>query len=90
MTDGFLKAFDALPLGTFTGLSQGRRYVVTRQDFSGGNSQKLVAEELGGADYISLNLYRLSSGRRLKPCEMPEEKVVKFVLSLRPEETGGS
>ena len=85
-----LKAFDALPLRTFTGLSQGRRYVVTRQDFTGGSSQKLVAEELGGADYISLNLYRLSSGSRLKPCEMPEEKVVEFVLSLRPVEQGGS
>ncbi|WP_306112697.1 MULTISPECIES: hypothetical protein [unclassified Roseovarius] len=85
MTDTFLQAFDALPLGTFTGISNGRRYIVTRQDFSDGNSQKLVAEELGGADYISLNLYRLTSGSRLKPCEMPEEKVVEFVLSLKPE-----
>ena len=59
--------------------------MVTRQDFSDGNSQKLVAEELGGSDYISLNLYRLTSGTRLKPCEMPEAKVVDFVLNLRPD-----
>ncbi len=58
--------------------------MVTRQDFSGGNSQKLVAEELGGTDYISLNLYRLTSGTRLKPCEMPEAKVIEFVLDLDP------
>ena len=86
MTDTFLQAFDALPLGTFTGISNGRRYIVTTDRISlNGNSQKLVAEELGGADYISLNLYRLTSGSRLKPCEMPEEKVVEFVLSLKPE-----
>lgn len=59
--------------------------MVTRQDFSDGNSQKLVAEELGGSDYISLNLYRLTSGTRLKPCEMPEAKVVDFVLNFRPD-----
>ena len=85
MTDAFLTAFDALPYGTFTGHSQGRRYIVTRQDFSGGNNQKLIAEELGGTDYISLNLYRLASGARLKPCEMPHEKVITFVLNLIPD-----
>ena len=85
MSEAFLAAFDALPLGTFTGRAEGRRYVVTRQDFSGGKAQKLVAHERGGADYISLNLYRLASGARLKPCEMPEEKVVRFVLALMPD-----
>jgi len=80
----FLKAWDALPLGTFQGVAKGRRYVVTRSDFSDGAAQKLVAEELGGSDYISANLYRLGSGARLKPCEMQEEKVVAFVLDLAP------
>jgi hypothetical protein len=82
VTSDFLMAFDALPLGTFTGIYQARRYVATRSDFSNGAAQKLVAEELGGTDYISLNLYRLASGARLKPCEMPEQKVVDFVLGL--------
>lgn len=82
MNDAFLAAFDALPLGSFTGRYDGRRYHAVRQDFSNGQSQKLVAHELGGADYISLNLYRLHTGARLKPCEMPEEKVVRFVLGL--------
>ncbi|MEL7257066.1 MAG: hypothetical protein AAFN80_04390 [Pseudomonadota bacterium] len=77
----FLDAFDALPEGAFTGQSQGRRYVVVRQ--VSGAVQKLVAEELGGSDYISLNLYRLASGALLKPCEMPEQKVVDFVLELK-------
>ena len=46
---------------------------------------KLVAEELGGPDYISLNHYALRSGARLKPCEMPEAKVRAFVLNLIPD-----
>ncbi|MFX0541838.1 hypothetical protein ACEWPM_008895 [Roseovarius sp. S4756] len=79
----FLEAWDALPLGTFQRVAEGRRYVVTRSDFSGGAAQKLVAEELGGNDYISMNVYRLASGPLLKPCEMPEGKVVRFVLALR-------
>lgn len=85
MTPAFLAAFDALPHGHFTGWAEGLRYAVTRQDFAGGRSQKLVAREMGGPDYISLNLYRLAAGARLKPCEMPEAKVVRFVQSLRPE-----
>lgn len=79
----FLNAFDALPFGTFTGTSHGRRYVVVKSGFSGGASQQLVAEELGGTDYISLNLYRTRSGALLRPCEMPEAKVIGFVLDLR-------
>ncbi len=85
MIEAFLAAFDALPQGSFTGTAHGRRYVVTRSGFSGDKAQKLVAEELGGADYISLNLYRLASGARLKPCEMPAQKVVDFVLALQPD-----
>ena len=85
MNEEFLMAFDRLPLGTFTGSAHGRRYVVTRQEYSDGNSHKLVAEELGDTDYISLNLYRLKSGVLLKPCEMPAVKVVEFVLDLVPD-----
>ena len=81
----FLAAWDALPPGTFRGAAHGRRYVVTRSDHAGGTAQKLVAEELGGADYISANLYRLRAGARLKPCEMPEAKVTAFVLALVPD-----
>ncbi len=78
----FLAAFDALPPGSFTGTAEGRRYRVSRQDMADGKAQKLVAHELGGKDYISLNLYRLASGARLKPCEMPEQKVIRVVLAL--------
>ena len=84
MIDAFLAAFDALPSRSFEGMYNGKRYSVLREDFSGGKSQKLVAHELGGTDYISMNLYRLQTGARLKPCEMPEDKVVAFVMGVTP------
>jgi hypothetical protein len=50
-----------------------------------GREIKLYAEELGGTDLVRFNLYRLSDDQaRLKPCEMPEEKVVDFVLGYEP------
>ena len=79
----FLSAFDALPEGGFDGLFAGKHYGVTKSGFADGRSQKLVAHEHGGRGYISLNVYRLSSGARLYPCEMPLEKVVEFVLAVR-------
>lgn len=66
-------------------MAEGRRYVVTKSCFAQARSWKLVAEELGGPDYISLNLYRTAKGGQLRPCEMPEAKVIRFVLALVPE-----
>jgi len=40
---------------------------VTRRTYAKGRSHELVARELGSADYISMNLYDLQSGARLKP-----------------------
>ncbi len=78
----FLKAFHALPVGTHKGRFTGKRYVFSKTAFNTGKSWKLVAEELGGTDYISLNLYDLARGPRLYPCEMPTEKVMAFVCGL--------
>lgn len=81
--DPFLQAFDALPKGTFYGRAFGNRYRVVRR--VSGARQSMVAEELGGRDFISFNLYRLRSGARVKPCEMPSDKVIGFTLALVPE-----
>ena len=84
--DAFLTAFDALPTGGYGGTYQGKRYRITKTIMATGRSQKLEAEELGGNDYISFNLYRLTDGTSLlKPCEMPEDKVVTFVLNVTPD-----
>ncbi|MEM0948766.1 MAG: hypothetical protein AAGK37_15305 [Pseudomonadota bacterium] len=82
----FLAAFDALPFGGYGATFRGRRYRVVKAQVGSARSQKLEAEELGGNDYVSLNLYRLSSGHALlKPCEMPEAKVRDFVLGVAPD-----
>lgn len=79
----FVSAFDALPEGGYGGTFQGKRYRITKTVMATGRSQKLEAEELGGNDYVSFNLYRLADGAALlKPCEMPEAKVVAFVLGV--------
>ena len=84
--DAFLPAFFDIPIGTSTGWYNGRRYIICRTELAGGKSQKLVAQELGGQDYISLNLYLTSnSGAVLRPCEMPVQKVVNFVTAFEPE-----
>lgn len=76
------EVLNRLPLGTFRGRSQGKDWIVSRSLFAGGASEKLVARALDGSDYISLNLYRLTSGARLKPCEMPAAKVAAFIADL--------
>jgi len=75
-----------LPLGYFTARYDERRYGVSRSIHAGGRSMKLYAEELGGADRISLNIFAPPSGPpALKPCEMPLDKVTAFVLRAVPE-----
>jgi len=82
-TPEFLAAFDALPVGAYGASYQGRRYRVTKTSLVTGRSQKLEAEELGGTDYISFNLYRLADGAALlKPCEMEAAEVIAFVQEM--------
>lgn len=79
----FVAAFDRLPVGAYGGTYNGKRYRLIKAVMASGRSQKLEAEELGGNDYISFNLYRLASGESLlKPCEMPAEKVIDFVQNV--------
>lgn len=82
---GVEAALLALPTGVFRGQTGNGRYVVSKTLFNAGKSIKLVAEELGGDDYISLNFYRLHKGARLYPCEMSAQKVSDFILNLRPQ-----
>lgn len=71
--------------GTTYGRFNGRRY---RVHVSRPIEQvvKLYAEELGGNDIISFNLYALrDSGDALKPCEMSSSKVFQFVLGFESD-----
>lgn len=80
-----IAAFQALPAGTHIGKYQGARYVFSKTSFANGKSWKLVAEQLDGTDYVSLNLYALQDRTVIRPCEMSLSKVCDFILGLRPE-----
>lgn len=87
----FLDKFFALPRGTSFGGLGTARYVATISASDDGRRYKFYAEELGGSEHISFNLYRLDSGPPLlKPCEMPEEKVIDFVLNYHPDPEVGT
>ncbi|MEH3158570.1 MAG: hypothetical protein PGN08_06265 [Sphingomonas taxi] len=83
----FLDALAAMPKGYLEGDADGRRYGATVTRSPDGRRQWLYAEELGGEDRISFNLYLLESGPALRPCEMPAKKVIAFVLAFRPNPT---
>ena len=57
----------------------GRRWSLTRTDRAGGRSVSLLAEQLGGPDVVSANVYRTAGGALLRPCEMPDAKVLAFL-----------
>lgn len=57
-----------------------RRYLLTKSTKLEGALIKLYAHELGGRNFISLNYY--TNKQLLKPCEMPAEKVISFILNM--------
>lgn len=73
------KLIEILPHGTSEAIVNNKKYLITRKDFNGGKSSKVYAEELGGKDFISFNLYLTSNGEQFKPCEMPPRKVIDFL-----------
>lgn len=76
----------AIPSGYGEGVYEGRRYGVTVHRSRDEKRTNLFARALTGGDVISFNLYRLRSGEDvLRPCEMPAEKVVAFVLGYVPD-----
>jgi hypothetical protein len=90
MSDGDLATFaaglDRITDGYGEGWYDERRYGVTLDASPDRRRRWLFAEELGGTDRISFNLYALTGGRlALRPCEMPAAKVIDFVLRYRPE-----
>ena len=80
-------------VGASRGTSLGRRWRAVRTVHAGGRSEKIEAWALDGhpgegsvgSGYVSANLYRLGSGPRLLPCEMPAARVLRFVADWRPD-----
>lgn len=74
-----LERIKYLPNGYSEVTFQNKKYGVTRTDCNKGKSIKVYAEELAGTNIISLNYYITSKKEILKPCEMPDEKVIQFL-----------
>ncbi len=74
-----LDKISKIPLGVSEIWLNDKKYLVTRKDFNKGKSTKVFAQELGGKDFVSFNFYLTSQGAQLKPCEMPEQKVLDFI-----------
>ena len=49
----------------------------------GGRVITLYAEELGGRDLVSANVYLTDSAELLKPCEIPADTVLSFLAGWR-------
>lgn len=85
VTTAFLAALDRLPRGHSRGEYAGRRWGVTIDEAADRKRLWLWAEEQGGRGRVSFNLYRLAAGVALRPCEMPADTVVAFVLGYCPD-----
>lgn len=68
--------------GSYDVFYREKRYLLSKQTQLKGKLIKLYAQELGDNDFISLNYYTDIGDGLLKPCEMPEEKVIDFILEL--------
>ncbi|WP_296385025.1 peptide methionine sulfoxide reductase [Winogradskyella sp.] len=78
-----LKALmDKIEEGYSEGIYNDKKYGITKTIFNKGNSLKVYAEELGGNDFISLNYYVTKTNELLKPCEIPEQKVIHFLKNV--------
>jgi len=60
-----------------------KKYSITKQSFNNSKSFKIFGQELQGNNFISLNYYVTSKKEFLKPCEMPEEKVIHFLKNIK-------
>ncbi|SED16031.1 peptide-methionine (S)-S-oxide reductase [Tenacibaculum sp. MAR_2009_124] len=79
-----LKTIKDLPEGYSEGIYMKKKYGISKASFNKGKSFKIYAKELGGTDVISLNYYITSTAEKLKPCEMPEQKVLHFLHNVEP------
>ncbi|MEM6671800.1 MAG: peptide methionine sulfoxide reductase [Planctomycetota bacterium] len=83
MSDSLERLLQRVPEGVSHARYAGRRWIVTKVPSARGRAVRLYAEELGGPDFVSANAYLIDGAWTLKPCEMPEERVMAFLASAR-------
>lgn len=75
---------DRIPEGWTIVTYGGRKYGMSRSSRVGGRSVKVYAEELGGSDVISANIYTTTDALLLRSCEIPDSKVLAFLHGWEP------
>ena len=73
----------SLENGSYDVKFKGKRYLLSKETNLDEKLVKLYANELGDNNFISLNYYPYIQDGLLKPCEMPKEKVIEFILELK-------
>jgi len=67
-----------------------RPYGLSRTTRASGGSISLLARELGGPDLVSANVYTTSKGPQLRACEIPDRKVLDFLVGWQPQREGAA
>ena len=75
---------ERVPEGWTRVIYNGRTYGLARTTRVGGRSITIYAEDLGGTDLISANVYRTAAADHLRACEMPTAKVLAFLRAWTP------
>ncbi|CNE00623.1 Uncharacterised protein [Mycobacterium tuberculosis] len=69
----------AIPEGWSRARIAGQAWGVTRTTHAGGKVISVSGERLSDNEQLSANVWLTSEGAVLKPCEVPPEKVMKFL-----------
>lgn len=78
-TESLSILIERVPEGWTRVTYEGRPYGLSRTTRIGGRVVTVTAEELGGSDLVSANVYRTSAADHLRACEMPDAKVLAFL-----------
>jgi len=70
---------EVIPEGWTRAEVDGRAWGVTRVTRAGGKAISLNAERLGDSEQLGANIWITSDGPVLRPCEVPAEKVLRFL-----------
>lgn len=88
MTEGQGQELDsllrAIPEGWSRAEIDGQAWGVTRVTRAGGRMISLNAERLGHSDQLGANVWITSDGPVLRPCEVPTDKVMRFLRAVAP------
>jgi peptide-methionine (S)-S-oxide reductase len=78
LNQDFYSKIALIESGSTKVMFQKKRYILSKEILQSGKVIKVYAEELGGNNFISFNMYKLKNGWELKPCKMLVEKSCKF------------